>query len=455
MKFENHTCQQARLSKDSRFDGLFFTAIKSTGIYCRSICPAPAPKEENVTYFETSVEAATAGYRPCLRCRPDSAPASFAWKGTDTTLERAISIIEQQGIESLTHLADRLGISDRYLRKLFSEKLGVSPKQFQLHQQLLFAKKLIHESNLSITEIALSAGFGSVRRFNEVFRQQLQLKPSDLRKGKLPANGEVLTLYLHYRPPFNIERHFNFLAKRLVKDMEWLGDRTYGRSFEQNGAIGWFEAEFLSDQPRLKLQIAVEDLRHLKLVIWQIRRVLDLDANMEVIEQQLKAAGLEKALIPGIRLPGIWSLFESGIRAILGQQVSVTAASNLVNLVVEMLGEKQSIAGRKVTLFPTPVSLVESDLQFLKMPQSRRNCLKTLAQFFVDNPNNDNPDEWLALNGIGPWTVDYAKLRGQSQSDIWLGKDLGIKKAIEQFNLQQELAKPWRSYLTFNLWNQL
>lgn len=197
-------CQKARLSRDPRFDGKFFTAVKTTKIYCLPICPATTPKEKNVTYFATAVEAANAGYRPCLRCRPDSAPGSPAWKGVNTTLEKAIKLINDGALQdsSLEELANQLGIGDRYLRQLFKKNLGISPKGYALYQQCLFAKQLLHQTNLPIIQIALASGFNSVRRFNDCFQSQLSLTPSEIRKSG-GAKSKALKLQLYYRPPYD------------------------------------------------------------------------------------------------------------------------------------------------------------------------------------------------------------------------------------------------------------
>ena len=197
-------CQKARLSRDPRFDGKFFTAVKTTGIYCRTICPVHPPKEENVSYFASAIEAANAGYRPCLRCRPDSAPGSPAWKGVNTTLERAIKLIDAGALQegSLPRLAERLGISDRYLRELFSKNLGVSPKTYALYQQCLFAKQLLQQTKLPVTQVALASGFSSIRRFNDCFMAQLKLTPSQMRKSSAKESN-ALALKLYYRPPYD------------------------------------------------------------------------------------------------------------------------------------------------------------------------------------------------------------------------------------------------------------
>ena len=484
-------CQQARLSRDARFDGKFFTAVKTTGIYCRPICPATAPKEINVEYYDSAIAAAGQGYRPCLRCRPDSAPDSAAWKGVDTSLERAIKLIEEGELQqgSVQTLADRLGISERYLRQLFEKHLGTSPKTFALYQQCLFAKQLLHQTRLPITQVALASGFNSVRRFNDCFQQQISLTPSQVRKTDREQTGS-LRLRLYYRPPYNWQSMQAFLLARAIPQLEWVGDDTYGRTFAWAGTSGKFTAKHIACEHRFDVDIDIKDIASLKVVVNNIRRILDVDADMITIEKHLKQQlGEGFTLQSGLRLPGIWSLFEAGIRGILGQQVSVVAARKLVSTLVANLGEalnddlpinaehpikveKERNDGQCLRLFPTPAAIAASDIDFLKMPESRKQTLRRLAQYYVDHRighqySVDNqctssegpadPNQWLQLKGIGPWTIDYAKMRGASDPDIYLGGDLGVKKALLKLNdhVDTALAAPWRSYLTFQLWRQL
>ncbi len=453
------SCQKARLSRDPRFDGKFFTAVKTTGIYCRTICPVPAPKEENVLYFSTAIEAANAGFRPCLRCRPDSAPGSPAWKGVDTTLERAVRLIDEGALQqgSLPQLAQRLGISDRYLRQLFTRHIGISPKAYALYQQCLFAKQLLHQTKLPITQVALASGFDSVRRFNDCFQSQLKLTPSKMRKSG-GTQSSALKLKLYYRPPYNWSAMYQFLKARAITDLEWCDEQSYGRTINWFESVGSFTAHHVEHENRFDVTIELDDVRHLKPIISNIHRILDLNVDIQAVEQDLQTC-LNSAISikTGLRLPGIWSVFEAGIRAVLGQQISVVAARNLVCNLVSSLGQLNGAS----RLFPSPQSIASSELAFLKIPSSRKQTLRNLAQHYLDNEHPDDPRQWLQLKGIGPWTVDYAQLRGLSDPDIFLAGDLGIKKAIKQSgvgsaeNFDPVQASPWRSYLTFQLWSQL
>jgi len=448
-------CQKARLSRDPRFDGKFFTAVKTTGIYCRTICPVYPPKEENVVYFSSAIECANQGYRPCLRCRPDSAPNSPAWKGVNATLDRAIRLIDEGCLQdsSLEHLAVRLGISDRYLRQLFTKHLGMPPKSYALYQQCLFAKQLLHQTKLPITQVALASGFDSVRRFNDCFKAQLKLTPSMMRKsGGNQAN--TLALKIYFRPPYDWSFVQGILAGRAVAGLEWCDEQSYGRTFRWQSSTGRFTAIHDADNNMFELKIELDEVKYLKSIVNNIRRILDLDVDIGAVEKDLQLCLPDDfSFRSGVRMPGIWNMFEAGVRAILGQQISVVAAKNLVSELVAELGDIDD----KFHFFPSPESVAASDLDFLKIPSSRKQTLRNLAQHYITHENPDDPEDWLKLKGIGPWTVDYAQLRGLSNPDVFLGGDLGIKKVLEKNNLDfnPEHASPWRSYLTFQLWSQL
>lgn len=464
---------RARRSRDARFDGLFFTAVKTTRIYCRSICPATTPKEVNVEYHATAVSAALAGFRPCLRCRPDSAPQSNAWQGTDTTLQRAVKLIQEGALQeaSLEELSDRLGVSSRYLRSLFQEKLGTSPKKFALYQQCLFAKQLLHDSNLPIADIAFTAGFNSVRRFNEAMQERLHLSPSQIRKQNsavVDAPHSAITLKLHYREPFAVHELLAFLQRRLIEGLEWVGDDHYGRTICFGEVYGWFEIRAVPAKAYLELVVQLSDLSLLYPVVQRIRILFDLDAPVHEIDRQLQSV-LNGALdyLPGLRIPGIWGGFEAGVRAILGQQVSVQQAHSLVTRFVHELGERvdghlpSSNSDQAHYYFPNPEAVVEHELGFFRMPQTRKDTLRRLAHHMITAEEANDYDAWLTLKGIGPWTVNYVKLRAAKDPDVWLAGDAGVKNALKLVDASKgvqidvEAAQPWRSYLVFQLWNQL
>ncbi len=459
-KVKTRSYFQARKARDARFDGVFFVAVKSTGIYCRPICPATSPLEKNVEYHETAISAAQSGFRPCLRCRPDSAPHSCAWLGSETTFQRALGLI-QQGVlsdQSVELLAQRLGISDRYLRELFQRNLGTSPKKFAIYQQCLFAKQLLHQSSLSVSEIAFASGFNSVRRFNEAMLEQLKLTPRDIRKSE-DSQFAGLKLKLSYRPPYDWSHMFSFLERRVIPSLEWCDDGRYSRTIQYRQTKGYFTIQANLEQHCFDLDLHLNGHQNLKQISAKLRGLFDVDAPIAQIDEHLRCeVGDFIDYQSGLRVPGIWGTFEAGIRAILGQQVSVAAARNLVIAFVEELGEPISVSGNSVAkLFPMPEVVIGHSLDFFKMPQARKDTVRRLAQHFLEHEDPENIDAWLGLKGIGPWTANYVKLRASKDPDIWLAGDAGLKNAIKAIGREPDLAatSPWRSYLTMQIWNQL
>ena len=439
---------KARLSRDIRFDGKFFVGVKTTGIFCRPICPARLPAEQNVEYLQSAESALQAGYRPCIRCRPDSAPQSWAWLGTQTTVQRAARLIAEQPAQPLGALTERLGIGERHLRALFDTHLGMSPKQYQLCQRLLFAKQLLQDCNLPVTAVAHASGFNSARALQLQFRKRLDLSPLQLRRQRTEKPADI-RLRLAYRPPYNWTYVRDFLARRAIPLLETYTDNTFVRSFELDGARGHFTAQHCPERHCFDVTIDITDLQKLKPLLGSIRRVLDLDADPQGIADSLHDAGIHyKDQLLGIRLPGIWSQFEAGCRAICGQQVSVTAAVNQVSRLVEHLGKQPGSA----YVFPSPAKVARSNLAFLGMPATRKDTLRAYAGI-MSRPDKPDTAGLLNLKGIGQWTVDYIRMRGMSDSDVFLANDLVVKRQVDKLPMTQDRAAPWPSYLTLQLWS--
>ncbi len=458
--FAKSMLAKARLSRDPRFDGRFFVAVKTTGIFCRPICPARLPKEENVTYFQHATQAMAQGYRPCFRCRPDSAPRSAAWKGVGATINRALSLLSVIPIERVADIAARLGISERYLNKLVVNAVGIPPKQFQNMQRALFAKQLIQQTHLSMTDIAITAGYQSLRQLQRAIEQYCATSPTQLRK-KEPVQQKTISLFLSYRPPYNWPYVRDFLATRAIAGMERVTQESYERYFSCKENLGFFKAVHDDVRHGFKLFIDLSDLSSLHTTIENIKQVLDLHADPLLIEQSLVQSGLPpEKLTPGLRLPRAWSVFESGCRAIVGQQVSVKAAIGQVTLLVHQLGKAVSEetaykSDKRHTSecysFPTPEDVAENNLEFLRMPQARKEAVRDFARLFV-NGNTPKHEDILAIKGVGPWTLDYLKMRGERNPDVYLGGDLIVRKMAQQYPIAPEKAAPWRSYLTLQLW---
>jgi AraC family transcriptional regulator of adaptative response / DNA-3-methyladenine glycosylase II len=389
-----------------------------------------------------------AGYRPCLRCRPDSAPHSYAWQGENTTVQRAMGLLRQNKELNIQEIATKLGITARYFRQLFQQHLGLSPKQYQLFDKVLFAKKLLHESNLPIEHIAHASGFASARRLQHNFKKVTGLTPQQIKQSQ-HKQGELISLRLAFRPPFNWQHMQSFLALRVIQGVEDVTANCYSRTFVIGKDKGWFRVSAVQNKHYLKVEINLPNIENLTTILSNIERVFDLNADTNTIQTQLLRCGVpENTMVTGLRIPGVWDTFEAGCRAILGQQISVKATISLLSQLTKELGTTEG----DNMYFPTSEAIANSDLSFLKIPQSRKQTLRLLAQHNV-NSSDSSVDDWLNIKGIGPWTVAYAKMRGQSSPDIWLNTDLVVKKQLAKLKIDAELARPWRSYLTFQLWS--
>ena len=456
-------CRRARLSRDRRFDGEFFLGVQTTGIYCRPVCPARAPAEQNVRYFRTADQAAGAGYRPCLRCRPESAPGSPAWQGTSTTVQRALQLIRQGALNagSLTGLAERLGVGERYLRKLFQRELGVSPQAVALNQRLLFAKKLLAETAMPITDVAFAAGFGSVRRFNSAVREHFRLTPGELRnRGGRSGGKSAIRLQLHYRPPYDWEGVLAFFRRHAIEGLEQVTDTHYRRRLATGGGNAEFSVSSLPDRTALQLELEVPDYRLLMPIVSRVRRMFDLDASPAMIAGLLGADPLLAPLLdrfPGIRAPGHGSLYEAAVRAIVGQQVSTAGARSICARLAAAAGEADN------PVFPDAHSLARLGDHHFPMPGRRRESLRALGQQCDDREDELDLAALSGLGGVGPWTLAMAGMRGSGDPDSFPAGDLGLQKAWQAIapdgtSLQQHADshwRPWRAYAANLLWRSL
>ncbi len=483
MKLDQDVCERARLSRDPRFDGKFFTAVRTTGIFCRSTCPAPLAKKANVVYFSTVSEAIEAGFRPCLRCRPEGAPGLSAWNGSSDLVQRALGLIRQGVLNEASgeDLAEKLGISVRHMRRLFQENLGISPARIARHQKVMFAKKLLFETDLNITRIAMASGFGSIRQFNHTFLSILGISPGRIRK-EMKVKGikslDPFQLDLSYRPPFDWEEILAFLRPRVIPGVEYVGPDRYGRSFRlEEDCQGWFE---VSDNPgtnSLKLTLSLNRLDKLMNILQRVRDMFDLDMDPMAVGEVLGQDEFLREFVedyPGMRVPGAWDPFEFALRAILGQQISVKGASTLAGRIASQYGKECSEdfpEGMKY-FFPNSLELENADFSKIGIPRKR---LDTLTGFVKAVLNKDISLEYgqdlegfvksfTRLSGIGPWTAHYMAMRGLRMPDAFPDSDLGIKKALavgERLPTSGEILKkadrwsPWRAYGAVYLWKKL
>ena len=469
-------CHRAFSTRDSRFDGRIFVGVTSTGIYCRPICPAKTPKRENCRFFPSAAAAQSAGFRPCLRCRPEISPDAAAWRGTSNTISRALSLIAEGGFDGeagVGALAAKLGIGERQLRRLFDKHLGAPPIAVAQTRRILFAKQLIQDSALSMSAVAEASGFRSVRRFNDAFRKLYGRTPSDLRRLRAHAHSAV-TLKLGFRPPYDWDAILDFLAARAVAGVELIERDRYARTIEIGAAVGGIS--IAPGRGHLQVAIRFPDTRALLGIVARLRRLFDLDADVEAIGRHLAADSALAPLIarrPGLRTPGGWDGFELAVRAILGQQITVTAARKLACklsaltspvLAADITGEE-----RLTALFPTPVRLANANLVNIGMPAARIASLKGLAQAALADPALLDPagtyeeavERLLALPGFGPWTAQYWALRALRDSDAFPAADVALLRAVatngkrptpKALLERAEAWRPWRAYAAQHLW---
>nr|WP_298131222.1 DNA-3-methyladenine glycosylase 2 [uncultured Pseudoxanthomonas sp.] len=469
-------CEQARLSRDARFDGLFFTAVTSTRIYCRPVCPAPAPKPANIVYYRHAAAAEAAGFRPCLRCRPELAPGDGAWRRGDDTVARALKLIEQGALVDapLATLADKVGLGERQLRRLFSERLGATPNDVHGTRRLLFAKQLLTETTLPITQVALAAGFGSLTRFNTAFRDEYRMAPRELRKRDVPPAHDGVTLRLGYRPPYDLAAMLDFLRGRALPGVEVVDERSYRRVIGTTEAPGWLRVSAWGDGAHaLRLELQGAAPVQLLGIVQRLRRMFDLDADPHVIAQALGHDARLRPLLdarPGLRLPSGWDGFEIAVRAVIGQQVSVAAARTLTARLAQRYGTPLAIPFDGLThLFPTPDRLVDADLTTIGLTRARADTIRGLSRALLEGRVDFNPERtledftarWVALPGIGPWTAHYMALRALGHPDAFPADDLVLQKAVptdgvrmtaKALTARAEAWRPWRAYAVIHVW---
>ena len=427
MNLDWRICSRARLSRDPRFDGKFFVGVIGSGVYCRSICPAPTAQEKNCRYFPTAAAAAEAGFRPCLRCRPESSPGTPAWLGTSTTVSRALRLIAESGLEEggVEALAERLGVGSRHLRRLFLRHLGATPTAVAQTRRLHFAKKLIDETNLPMSQISLASGFGSIRRFNAGIRKFFHRTPTQIRhlarqKEIQPANQYVFRL--NFRPPYHWQAMLDFLAPRCTPGVEAVEGACYRRTISLNGKHGYFEVCPDHERHWLVARIEFGDPQALFFIVERIRRIFDLNADWASIGETLGNDPIlaEKLHIePGLRVPGCWDAFELAIRAILGQQITVKGATALAGRLVSKFG-KQFQGPRGLThIFPEPDVFTEAKADGIGLTAARGETIRALARAVGDGKISFTGvvnskaflDRLCEIPGIGKWTAQYVALR--------------------------------------------
>ena len=446
-------CRRARLARDLRFDGHFVVGVLTTGVFCRPICPATPPAEENVRYFATSAAAREAGYRPCLRCRPERENSLPAWTIGSETVVRALRLIDDGYLAErpVRDLAAEFGVGERHMNRLFRTELGTTPKAMALMRRIALAKRLIDDTNLAMTDVARAAGYGSVRRFNDEFLRVFGRAPRTVRRRRAVHRPTTdVHLCLPTRKPFNADWVFSFLARRALPDFETVEGHTYRRRMEDH----FISVSLKDDALWLIVPGALVD--QTAEILACVRRMFDLDADPHAIDSHLgKSSELEPWVraAPGIRVPGAWDSFEGAVKAILGQQVSIDRAAVLSTKLVRMFG-----AGG----FPSPAALADADIAAIGIPGARGAAVRGVARAvlergatFLSQPHRAR-EILLGIAGIGPWTAEYVAMRVARDPDAFPASDWAVRKVLDASARdalrRAEPWRPWRAYAVMYLW---
>lgn len=475
MTLDWQVCSRARLSRDPRFDGKFYIGVIGSGVYCRPICPAPTAKEKNVRYFPSAAAAAEAGFRPCLRCRPESCPGTPAWQGTSNTVSRALRLIGESGLEDggVEVLAERLGVGSRHLRRLFVRHLGATPIAVAQTRRLHFAKKLIDETSLPMHQIAVASGFGSVRRFNAGIHKVYDRTPTQIRRLARHTTiqpGNQYLFRLHFRPPYHWQGILDFLGPRATPGVEQVEGSVYRRTIAANGFEGYFEVSLDQARDALLARIDFPDPRSLFYIGERIRAMFDLNADWASIVKTLGGDAVLAASLhadPGLRVPGSWSGFELGVRAILGQQVTVKGATSLAGRMAQAFGKPFTGPRGLTHLFPSPESLAQAKLTLIGLTGARSETIRALARAVISGKikfegvvdSEDFLRRLCEIPGIGDWTAQYVAMRALGEPDAFPSGDLALMRTLSfassrDLEHQSEPWRPWRAYAAMYLWRK-
>ena len=466
------TCYRAVSSRDPRFDGWFFTAVRTTGIYCRPSCPAITPQARNVTFHPSAAAAQRAGYRACKRCRPDATPGSPEWNVRGDLVGRALRLIGDGVIdrEGVPGLATRLGYSERQVNRALVAEVGAGPLALARAQRAQAARVLIETTDLPITDVAFAAGFASVRQFNDTIRAVFATTPTGLRSARRPdAAGEAgrIALRLPYRQPIQLAALLDLLGAHAVPGVEDYSDGVYTRVLRAPG--GPALVALSAGDGVVHCRVRLRDTRDLVAVVARVRRLLDLDADPEAVDAVLGAEPALAPLVgkrPGLRSPGSVDGVETAVRTIVGQQISVAGARTVLGRIVATHGEP-AFPGEPWRLFPDASALAAADPDALPMPRARGRSVVGLADAVAGgritlDPGVDRAEvraALLALHGVGPWTADYLLMRTTGDPDVLLDADLVVRRAATDLGVDLATAaahwSPWRSYATYHLWAHL
>jgi len=475
-------CYLAVQSRDQRFDGWFVTAVRTTGIYCRPSCPAITPKRTNVDFLPTAAAAQQRGFRACKRCRPDASPGSPEWNTRQDVVARAMRLIADGVVErdGVAGLARRLGYSERHLNRVLTDELGAGPLAVARAQRAHTARLLVETTSMPVTDVAFAAGFGSVRQFNDTIREVFASSPTELRAAALRTSGSsavtgappgrsavAVSVRLPVRRPFAADAVMAFIGERAIPGCESWDGGIYRRSLDLPAGHGVIA--LVAHEDHVTARVEVVAWSDLAVAVQRVRRLLDLDADPMAVDAALASHPVLARLVhavPGRRAPASVDPFETAVRAVVGQQVSVAGARTVAGRIVEAVGGRCDVDDGLTRLFPGPESLASAPDSAFSMPTARRDTIRRLAAAVVDGDVElhvgVDPSvarrQLLELRGIGPWTADYVVMRGLGHPDMFLGNDLGVRHALDRLDLDTADAddwSPWRSYAVHHLWASL
>ena len=482
MQHDTRQLFDALAARDARFDGIFFVGVTSTRVYCRPICRVKAPKPVNCRFFDTAQQAEHAGFRPCLRCRPELAPGSAPVDDAGRIAALIVRRLQEGQLDEgsgLEAIADQFELSSRQIRRIVQTQLGVPPIQLLLTRRLLLAKQLLTETALSITDVAFASGFSSVRRFNDAFVTRYRMPPTRLRQRAsngtaVIADGQTSTLQLAYRPPFDWKSLLEFLSARALAGIEDVTDRSYARTVQLGNARGWIRVTQSKKRHALLVEFTHTLTPALPALLGRLRALFDLDARPDIIAKRLaRDPRLSRAVKanPGLRVPGAFDGFEIGLRAILGQQITVKAATKIAGRLVETFGEPiQTPVAGLTRLTPVPARLARASVDDVArhgIVAARARSIIALAnaheagELSLDGGTHPDPNESIRrmakLPGIGPWTAHYLAMRAMRWPDAFPKEDVAVRNSLggvtaKEAEALSESWRPWRSYAVMHLW---
>ena len=482
MNRDRRRLYQALAARDPRFDGIFFVGVTSTGIYCRPICPVKTPKAANCRFFDTAQETEQAGFRPCLRCRPELAPGSAPVDDSQRIAQLIVQRLEEGKLDAqagLEDIADQFELSSRQIRRIVQKELGVAPIQLLLTRRLLLAKQLLTETALPVTEIAFASGFSSLRRFNDAFSTRYRMPPTRLRKkategAEAIADSTSSTLQLSYRPPYDWAGVLAFLAARSLKGIEWVTAESYARTVRLGDAKGWIRVTQSRKKHALMLEFTHTLTPALPALLSRVRALFDLNARPDMISKHLaRDERLARAVKrnPGMRVPGAFNGFELGLRAILGQQITVKAATTVACRFVEAFGEQIVTPFAELNRLTPAAERVAAasidDIARLGIVAARARSIIALAKvqgsgsLSLDGGAHHNPDDSIKrlteLPGIGQWTAQYIAMRALRWPDAFPKEDIAVRNNLggvtaREAEERSQAWRPWRSYAVMHIW---